>query len=54
VRRWICIFVLLAGFTSQDYVWLQRPRAPAVTELPIDRLPWRGPEVQPWNWWLLS
>ena len=52
VRRWICIITLLAGFTSQDYVWLGRSRPPVATEQPYDRLPWHGREVQPWDWWL--
>ena len=53
MRRWICIITLLAGFTSQDYVWLGRSRPPTATEQPYDRLPWRGIEVQPWDWWLV-
>ena len=54
VRRWICIIALLTGFTSQDYIRFARaPRAITPTEQPYDRLPWRGPEVQPWDWWLV-
>lgn len=53
VRRWICIITLLAGFTSQDYVWQGRSRPPVATEQPYDRLPWRGVEVQPWDWWMV-
>ncbi len=53
VRRWICIITLLAGFTTQDYVWAARSRPPTPTEQPYDRLPWRGPEVQPWDWWFM-
>ena len=53
VRRWICIITLLAGFTRQDYVWLARTRAAEPTEQPYDRLPWRGIEVQPWDWWFV-
>jgi hypothetical protein len=55
VRRWICIFALLAGFTSQDYVFLARSaRPPTPTEQPYDRLPRTGPETQPADWWLLE
>ncbi|HVA87089.1 MAG TPA: hypothetical protein VNF73_12345 [Candidatus Saccharimonadales bacterium] len=53
MRRWICIIALLAGFTREDYVWTAHMPTITPTQLPIDRLPWRGPEVQPWNWWLL-
>jgi hypothetical protein len=53
VRRWICIITLLAGFTRQDYVWMGRSKPPVPTEQPYDRLPWRGIEVQPWDWWLV-
>jgi hypothetical protein len=52
VRRWICIFALLTGFTSQDYTRFARsPRPSTPTEQPYDRLPWIGPEVQPASWW---
>jgi hypothetical protein len=53
VRRWICIVALLAGFVREDYVYLARPVTIVPTEQPIDRLSWRGPEVQPWDWWFL-
>ena len=53
VRRWICIIALLAGFTREDYVWSARVHTVAPTEMPIDRMPMRGREVQPWDWWLL-
>ncbi len=54
VRRWICIITLLAGFTSQDYALNGQSRAVVPTEQPYDRLPWRGIEVQPWDWWFVT
>ena len=54
VRRWVCILVLLFGFTGQDYAFAAQRRAPTLTAQPLDRMPWRGPETQPASWWLVQ
>jgi len=36
MRRWVCIVVLLAGFSGQGYAWTIRPRIPAPIERPFE------------------
>jgi hypothetical protein len=54
VRRWVCLFVLLFGFTSEEYARLRPAPQPTTTHQPLARMPWRGPETQPESWWLVQ
>jgi hypothetical protein len=54
VRRWVCIFVLLFGFTGQEYAWSKPSRAMVTTHQPLARMPRRGPETQPESWWFVQ
>jgi hypothetical protein len=36
MRRWVCVFALLTGFSGQSYVWTVRPRYPVPIERQIE------------------
>jgi hypothetical protein len=52
VRRWVCVIVLLFGFSGDQYAWTARPRIP----VPIERVMGAGRrerDLPEGAWWRL-
>lgn len=52
VRRWVCIVVLLVGFSGEGYAWAARPRIPVTVERLVD--PAGAPDLPRPDWWRLA
>jgi hypothetical protein len=54
MRRWVCVFALLTGFSGASYVWGVRLREPVPIERRID-VPARVRGTRPTaDWWRRS
>jgi hypothetical protein len=54
MRRWFCVFVLLAGFSGEGYAWGIRTPRPVPIERRIDLgAPAGGTRLTP-DWWRRS
>jgi len=54
MRRWFCVFVLLAGFSGDRYAWGIRAPVPVAIERRIDLRPTASGTRMTRDWWRRS
>ena len=54
MRRWFCVFVLLAGFSGDRYAWGIRAPVPVAIERRIDLRPTPSGTRMTRDWWRRS